>query len=209
MLCFFTSYSPEEGEYGIPFDFSFVPATCSLIIPRCLVKRWINMAGNLRHHSDAYVDPQASESLIIRPAGLRPRATLCVFLFFGVISVSKMSSISPDPTDRDLFSGRSTGPPFLDRHRFCRCLVKRWLERRGFCSSDTREEMDQQTGWDSCDIILVTGDAYVDHPSFGMAICGRMLEAQGFRVGIIAQQRRLYEPDWSSKDDFVRMHASG
>ncbi|VFS31809.1 Probable Fe-S oxidoreductase family 2 [Enterobacter cancerogenus] len=38
-------------------------------------------------------------------------------------------------------------------------------------------------GWDSCDIILVTGDAYVDHPSFGMAICGRMLEAQGFRVG--------------------------
>ena len=45
----------------------------------------------------------------------------------------------------------------------------------------------------------VTGDAYVDHPSFGMAICGRMLEAQGFRVGIIAQ------PDWSSKDDFMRL----
>ena len=42
----------------------------------------------------------------------------------------------------------------------------------------SREEMDQ-LGWDSCDIILVTGDAYVDHPSFGMAICGRMLEAQG------------------------------
>lgn len=49
----------------------------------------------------------------------------------------------------------------------------------------SREEMDQ-LGWDSCDIILVTGDAYVDHPSFGMAICGRMLEAQGFRVGIIS-----------------------
>ncbi len=62
----------------------------------------------------------------------------------------------------------------------------------------SREEMDQ-LGWDSCDIILVTGDAYVDHPSFGMAICGRMLEAQGFRVGIIAQ------PDWSSKDDFMRL----
>lgn len=56
-----------------------------------------------------------------------------------------------------------------------------------------------QLGWDSCDIILVTGDAYVDHPSFGMAICGRMLEAQGFRVGIISQ------PDWNSKDDFMRL----
>jgi len=62
----------------------------------------------------------------------------------------------------------------------------------------SREEMDQ-LGWDSCDIILVTGDAYVDHPSFGMAICGRMLEAQGFRVGIIAQ------PDWNSKADFMRL----
>ena len=62
----------------------------------------------------------------------------------------------------------------------------------------SREEMDQ-LGWDSCDIILVTGDAYVDHPSFGMAICGRMLEARGFRVGIISQ------PDWNSKDDFMRL----
>ncbi|WDD97452.1 YgiQ family radical SAM protein [Thalassomonas actiniarum] len=60
----------------------------------------------------------------------------------------------------------------------------------------SRQEMDQ-LGWDSCDIILVTGDAYVDHPSFGMAIIGRMLEAQGFRVGIIAQ------PDWHSKDAFM------
>ncbi len=62
----------------------------------------------------------------------------------------------------------------------------------------SRDEMDQ-LGWDSCDIILVTGDAYVDHPSFGMAICGRMLEAQGFRVGIIAQ------PEWNNKDDFMRL----
>ncbi len=59
----------------------------------------------------------------------------------------------------------------------------------------SRAEMDE-LGWDSCDIIIVTGDAYVDHPSFGMAIIGRLLEAQGFRVGIIAQ------PDWRSKDDF-------
>lgn len=59
----------------------------------------------------------------------------------------------------------------------------------------SRHEM-EQLGWDSCDIILVTGDAYVDHPSFGMAIIGRLLEAQGFRVGIIAQ------PDWRSDDAF-------
>ncbi|WP_407292469.1 YgiQ family radical SAM protein [Stutzerimonas zhaodongensis] len=62
----------------------------------------------------------------------------------------------------------------------------------------SREEMDQ-LGWDSCDVIIVTGDAYVDHPSFGMAIIGRLLEAQGFRVGIISQ------PNWQSKDDFVKL----
>jgi len=59
----------------------------------------------------------------------------------------------------------------------------------------SRHEMDA-LGWDACDIIIVTGDAYVDHPSFGMGVIGRVLEAQGFRVGIIAQ------PDWHSADDF-------
>ena len=59
----------------------------------------------------------------------------------------------------------------------------------------SRAEMDA-LGWDSCDVILVTGDAYVDHPSFGMAVIGRVLERQGFRVGIIAQ------PDWQSADAF-------
>lgn len=59
----------------------------------------------------------------------------------------------------------------------------------------SKAEMDE-LGWDSCDIVLVTGDAYVDHPSFGMAIIGRLLESQGFRVGIISQ------PDWRSKDAF-------
>ncbi|MBL0418851.1 YgiQ family radical SAM protein [Ramlibacter sp. AW1] len=59
----------------------------------------------------------------------------------------------------------------------------------------SRAEMDR-LGWDSCDVIIVTGDAYVDHPSFGMAVIGRALEAQGFRVGIIAQ------PDWQSADPF-------
>ena len=62
----------------------------------------------------------------------------------------------------------------------------------------SRAEMDQ-LGWDSCDVIIVTGDAYVDHPSFGMAVIGRLLEAQGFRVGIISQ------PDWQSKDAFMQL----
>ena len=62
----------------------------------------------------------------------------------------------------------------------------------------SREEMDR-LGWDSCDVIVVTGDAYVDHPSFGMAIIGRLLEAQGFRVGIIAQ------PDWQSAEPFAAL----
>ncbi|MDE2420640.1 MAG: YgiQ family radical SAM protein [Gammaproteobacteria bacterium] len=59
----------------------------------------------------------------------------------------------------------------------------------------SRAEMDA-LGWDACDVIIISGDAYVDHPSFGMAIIGRLLEAQGFRVGIIAQ------PDWHSADAF-------
>lgn len=59
----------------------------------------------------------------------------------------------------------------------------------------SREEMDA-LGWDSCDIIVVSGDAYVDHPSFGMAVIGRVLEAQGFRVGMISQ------PDWKSAEPF-------
>ena len=75
-----------------------------------------------------------------------------------------------------------------------------WAKRFGIAHQlpMTRAEMDE-LGWDSCDIILVTGDAYVDHPSFGMAVIGRVLEAQGFRVGILAQ------PDWESAEDFKRL----
>ncbi len=62
----------------------------------------------------------------------------------------------------------------------------------------SRTEMDA-LGWDACDIILVTGDAYVDHPSFGMALIGRLLEAQGYRVGILAQ------PDWQQTDSFCAL----
>jgi uncharacterized radical SAM protein YgiQ len=74
---------------------------------------------------------------------------------------------------------------------------KYWAQRFGTAPflPMSRDEMDR-LGWDSCDIVLVTGDAYVDHPSFGMAVIGRMLENQGFRVGIIAQ------PDWSSAEAF-------
>lgn len=73
-----------------------------------------------------------------------------------------------------------------------------WAKRFGTASvlPMSREEMDI-LGWDSCDIIIVTGDAYVDHPSFGMAIIGRLLEAQGFRVGIISQ------PSWKNCEAFT------
>jgi uncharacterized radical SAM protein YgiQ len=74
---------------------------------------------------------------------------------------------------------------------------KYWAECYGISHflPHTAEEM-EALGWDSCDIILVTGDAYVDHPSFGMALIGRLLESQGFRVGIIDQ------PDWQSCEPF-------
>ena len=72
-----------------------------------------------------------------------------------------------------------------------------WAKRFGTAPflPTSREEM-ETLGWDACDVIIVTGDAYVDHPSFGMAVIGRVLEAQGFRVGIIAQ------PNWQGVEDF-------
>jgi uncharacterized radical SAM protein YgiQ len=88
--------------------------------------------------------------------------------------------VSPDLVPRTLFA-----------------LRKFWAERFGTAPvlPTSRAEMDE-LGWDSCDVILVTGDAYVDHPSFGMALIGRLLEAQGFRVGILAQ------PDWRDVEAF-------
>jgi uncharacterized radical SAM protein YgiQ len=62
----------------------------------------------------------------------------------------------------------------------------------------TAEEV-RALGWSGIDVLLVTGDAYVDHPSFGAAVIGRVLEAQGFRVGIIAQ------PDWRTPQDVARL----
>ena len=77
---------------------------------------------------------------------------------------------------------------------------KHWAARFGTAPflPMSRAEM-AELGWDSCDVVLVTGDAYVDHPSFGMAVIGRMLENQGFRVGIIAQ------PDWQSAEPFAAL----
>ncbi len=89
---------------------------------------------------------------------------------------------------------RMDGTPTLFSHR------KHWAHKLGTAPflPMTRAEMDL-LGWDACDIVLVTGDAYVDHPSFGMAVIGRLLEAQGFRVGIIAQ------PDWHSAEPFAAL----
>jgi len=79
---------------------------------------------------------------------------------------------------------------------------KFWPHKKGLVPASylpmSQKEMNTLE-WDSCDIIIITGDAYVDHPSFGMAIIGRLLESQGFRVGIISQ------PDWHSADDFRKL----
>ncbi len=90
--------------------------------------------------------------------------------------------------------------PPMDAARDLFSYRKHWAHRLGPAPflPMSRAEMDE-LGWDACDVILVTGDAYVDHPSFGMAIVGRVLESQGFRVGIIAQ------PDWHSTHDFMKL----
>ena len=84
-----------------------------------------------------------------------------------------------------------TQPHPLFSHR------KHWAHRFGTAPflPMSRAEM-EVLGWDACDVVLVTGDAYVDHPSFGMAVVGRVLEAQGFRVGIVSQ------PDWTGPEPF-------
>lgn len=75
-----------------------------------------------------------------------------------------------------------------------------WAHRFGIAPvlPTSRAEMDE-LGWDSCDVVLVTGDAYIDHPSFGMALIGRLLERHGFRVGILDQ------PDWRSAEPFMAL----
>ena len=88
-------------------------------------------------------------------------------------------------------SGAAAAPRLLSGYR------KFWAHRFGIAPFLPMSRAEMETlGWDSCDIVLVTGDAYIDHPSFGMALVGRLLEAQGFRVGIISQ------PDWHSAAAF-------
>ncbi len=91
-------------------------------------------------------------------------------------------------------SGGAADPPGLFSYR------PYWAHRFGVAPvlPMSRAEMDE-LGWDSCDVVLCTGDAYVDHPSFGMALIGRLLEAHGFRVGIISQ------PDWRSAEPFAAL----
>src|SRR6266700_7795041 len=91
--------------------------------------------------------------------------------------------VSPDRVAASLFARR-----------------KFWAHRFGTAAvlPTSRQEMDD-LGWDSCDVVLVTGDAYIDHPSFGAALIGRLLEAQGFRVGIIAQ------PEWTGAKPFAAL----
>ena len=61
----------------------------------------------------------------------------------------------------------------------------------------TKQEI-EQLGWDVPDFVLVTGDAYVDHPTFGVAIISRLLESYGYKISILAQ------PDWRTDRDFTR-----
>ena len=70
------------------------------------------------------------------------------------------------------------------------------MENNGFLPVNKKEM--QERGWDAPDFVYVSGDAYVDHPSFGAAIITRVLESRGFRVAVLAQ------PDYKSCEDFKR-----
>ena len=104
-----------------------------------------------------------------------------------------MSSVKAAPAAASVVPSSAPPKPLFSYRKY-------WASRFGTAPflPMSRAEMDI-LGWDSCDIILVTGDAYIDHPSFGMALIGRLLEAQGFRVGIISQ------PNWHSAEDFKRL----
>ncbi|MFT7579075.1 MAG: putative radical SAM protein YgiQ [Myxococcota bacterium] len=108
-----------------------------------------------------------------------------------------MTATTPPSTPANRPTGRPTRTPYAltpTRGLFDAPKYRNDLAPAKFLPM-SRAEMDA-LGWDTCDVILVTGDAYVDHPSFGMALVGRLLEAQGFRVGIIAQ------PNWLDTADF-------
>src|SRR6218665_2584467 len=119
-------------------------------------------------------DGAADCSTVARPQAAPPRRPI------GARSIGRRPGLNmTDPVDVSFFA-RAAKP--LTSYR------PYWAKRFGTAAflPMSRAEM-EQLGWDCCDVILVTGDAYVDHPSFGMAVIGRTLEAQAFRVGIIAQ----------------------
>jgi uncharacterized radical SAM protein YgiQ len=110
------------------------------------------------------------------------------------VSTTGGTAAGPTPTSSwTLVSPERVAATLFARRRF-------WAEQFGIAPvlPTSRQEMDA-LGWDSCDVVLVTGDAYIDHPSFGAALVGRLLEAQGFRVGIVAQ------PDWTSAQPFAAL----
>ncbi|MBN2573287.1 MAG: YgiQ family radical SAM protein [Deltaproteobacteria bacterium] len=107
---------------------------------------------------------------------------------------------SPSGPSKSAQRWQVVAPALLRPSLFAR--RKHWAKRFGPAGilPMSRDEM-EALGWDACDVILVTGDAYVDHPSFGAALIGRVLEEQGFRVGILAQ------PPWRSADAFAALGA--
>lgn len=74
------------------------------------------------------------------------------------------------------------------------------IKRKPAFLPTTKEEM-RARGWDALDVLIITGDAYVDHPAFGPVLVARFLEGRGFKVGVIAQ------PRWDSIEDIARMGA--
>jgi uncharacterized radical SAM protein YgiQ len=111
----------------------------------------------------------------------------------GAVSPSGASSPGPRPAAWQVVSPDRVPATLFARRKF-------WAESFGVAPvlPMSRAEMDA-LGWECCDVILVSGDAFVDHPSFGAALIGRLLEARGFRVGIIAQ------PDWHRPDAFAAL----
>jgi uncharacterized radical SAM protein YgiQ len=106
---------------------------------------------------------------------------------------------SPPPAssaERERSGWQVVSPDLLPSRLFAEAPVAR-LRPAPFLPTSAAELA--ALGWDACDVVLVSGDAYIDHPSFGAALVGRLLEAHGFRVGIIAQ------PDWRSAADFAAL----
>jgi len=138
------------------------------------------------------ISPSVRRGAALYPLALRHHTAMSL----AIMSIAPAKT-EPSPVPRPTRVDRKS--PLPDAKNIF-SYKKFWAHRFGPAPflPMTRDEMNA-LGWDSCDIIIVTGDAYIDHPSFGMAIIGRLLEAQGFRVGIIAQ------PDWTSADAFKEL----